>query len=104
MSTFTIANQQPATDEEAWTAISTSSGALVNACSTSYSAVGAGYDEKTYSPESFSLQGPTLCKDDLSLEFNASTFIPTYVEEITKRAKKAWENRYSSIYEQLSPK
>lgn len=103
-SAFTVANQQPAYDEEAWTNISTSSGSLVNSCNTTYAQTGAGFDEKTYVPESFSLQGPILCKDDLSLEFNAMTFIPPYVEEITKRAKKAWENRYASIYEQIAPK
>jgi hypothetical protein len=103
-SAFTVTNQQPVYDEEAWSTVSTSSGSLVNSCQTTYTQTGAGLDEKTYSPETFALQGPILCKDDLSLEFNAMTFIPPYVEEISKRARKAWENRYASIYEQIAPK
>lgn len=103
-SAFTVANQQPQYDDEAWNTITTSGGSLVNSCLTTYTQSGAGVQEVTYVPETFGLQGPILCKDDLSLEFNAMTFLPPYVEEITKRAKKSWENRYASIYEQISPK
>ena len=108
--TFTIENSEPTTDQETWTAITNSDvigggdGGAGGSCASSFNDVEVGYTSRTYNPEEFALQGPIICKDDLIYDHNVEVFLRAYIEEMTKRAQRSWENRYETLYTKFASK
>lgn len=108
--TFTIENSEPTTDQETWTAITNtdviggSDGGAGGSCASSFEDVEVGYTSRTYNPEEFALRGPIICKDDLIFDHNVEVFLRAYIEEMTKRAQRSWENRYETLYTKFASK
>lgn len=102
-STFAIGNVEP-TALETWQAISLATGTGQGACANNWNDVEWGFDELTYSPESFQLRGPQVCRKDLMFSHDVDTFLRAYIEEISKRAKRSWELRYEALHVQFSRK
>lgn len=108
--TFTIENSEPTTDEETWTAITNSNviggsdGGAGGSCASTFDEVEVGYTARTFSPESFSLSGPIICKDDLIYDHNVDVFLRAYIEEMTKRSQRSWEKRYETLYMKFASK
>ena len=111
--TFTIENSEPTSDSETWDQITnTSTDLLVNesgpvdggTCASTFNDVYVGYSTRTYNPESFALQGPIICKDDLIYDHNVDVFLRAYIEEMTKRAQRSWEKRYENLYMKFASK
>lgn len=101
---FTIGRQEPATDEETWSAITLATGENEGACDASWNDVDFGYTARTYSPERLQLQGPVICKEDLTFDHNPGQFIDKYLRAIAIRAQRSWENRYLKLYMNFSRK
>ena len=104
--TFTVERSEPVTDDEAWTAISLSTGASDNqgACATAWTDVDLGYTKQQYSPLTYALRGPVICSTDLAFEHNAPAFLSGYVQELGKRAKRSWENKMVNEYMRVAQK
>lgn len=104
-SAFTVGRSEPATDEETWVAIATTSGqSYVGSCSTTYNQTYVGYLETTYKPEGFGLVGPLVCQDDLTLHWNSLDFWEKYFQALEKRNSKSIINRLANIYMNYVPK
>ena len=102
--TFTIGKQEPADDEETWNAITLTSGSTTSACTTSWNDALFGYNADTYSPETFDLRGPVICKDDLIFDHNPAVFLDKYLRSISIRAQRSWDNRLLKLYIDFSRK
>lgn len=105
--TFTVANIEPTTEDEDWDPIIVTgqgSAPTAGGCDATYNALSVGFNERTYVPEAFALRGPILCKDDLTFDHRVDIFLRAYLEELSKRAQRSWENRYESIYAQYARK
>lgn len=102
-SVFGIGNVEP-TALDTWQAITLATGTGQAACANNWNDVEWGFDEDTYSPEMFQLRGPVICRKDLLFSHDVDTFLRAYIEEISKRAKRTWEQRYEAIHVQLSRK
>lgn len=104
-SAFTIGRSEPATDEEAWQTIATTSGdSYTGSCGVTYVQTYVGYKEVTYKPESFGLVGPLVCQDDLTLHWNSLDFWEKYFQALEKRNVKSIVNRLANIYMNYVPK
>jgi hypothetical protein len=104
-STFTIGRSEPTSDEETWTPITLSTnGSYTGACGVTYNAVDVGFDEATYSPETFGLSGPVICQDDLIFNFRAEAFLEAYIQQMQKRNTRSVTNRLHVKYRELVPK
>lgn len=104
-SAFTIGRSEPATDEETWVAIATTSGnSFVGSCGVTYNQTYVGYLETTYKPEGFGLVGPLVCQDDLTLHWNSLDFWEKYFQSLEKRNVKSITNRLANIYMNYVPK
>lgn len=108
--TFTIENSEPTNDEETWTTVTASGvgggvgGGAGGSCASTFNDVEVGYSTRSYSPETFALQGPIICKDDLIYDHNVDVFLRAYIEEMTKRAQRSWEKRYETLYTKFASK
>lgn len=102
-SVFGIGNVEP-TGLETWQAITLATGTGQGACANNWNDVEWGFDEDTFSPEMFQLRGPVICRKDLLFSHDVDTFLGAYVQEISKRAKRTWEQRYEAIHISLSRK
>lgn len=98
-SSFTIGRSEPASDEEVWQTITTTSGGtFVGSCNVNYVQAYVGFKEITYAPEKFGLVGPLLCQDDLTLHWNSEMFWEKYFQALEKRNTKSIINRLANIY------
>lgn len=112
--TFAIENSEPTSDEETWSQIKNSggdvspvggaTGGAAGSCASTWNDVEVGYTARTYNPESFSLRGPIVCKDDLIYDHNVDVFLRAYIEELTKRSQRSWEKRYEQLYMKFASK
>lgn len=102
-SVFAIGNVEP-TGLETWQAVTLATGTGQGACANNWNDVEWGFDEDTYSPETFQLRGPVVCRKELLYSHDVDSFLRGYVEEITKRAKRTWELKYEAIHIALSRK
>lgn len=108
--TFTIENSEPTSDEETWTQITSAGvgggagGGAGGSCASTFNEVGVGYSTRNFSPESFALMGPVVCKDDLIYDHNVDVFLRAYIEELTKRSQRSWEKRYEQLYMKFASK
>ncbi len=105
--TFTVANVEPTSEDEDWgpIVVTGQNGApTAGACDATFNARSVGFNERTYVPEDFNLRGPIICKDDLTFDHQVDKFLRAYMEELTKRSQRSWENRYESIYSQYARK
>lgn len=104
-STFTIGRSEPTSDCETWDLITLSSGEVyTGSCNTTYNDTSIGFNEVLYHPEQFGLKGPVICQDDLIFNFHADRFLEAYIQELTKRAKRSYGNRFLNIYSHFVPK
>lgn len=104
-SAFTIGRSEPATDEETWNPIVTTSGGnFTGSCGTTYNQTYVGYLESTYKPEGFGLVGPLVCQDDLTLHWQSLDFWEKYFQSLEKRNVKSIVNRLANIYMNYIPK
>lgn len=104
-SAFTIGRSEPATDEETWSPITTTSGGtFVGSCTVNYVQAFVGYKETTYKPEVFGLVGPAVCQDDLTLHWESQHFWEMYFQSLEKRNQKSIINRLANIYMNYSTK
>lgn len=99
-SVFAIGNVEPTSGSGSWRAIDlsnqlgTAGDALDTAnelCTNNWTDVEWGYFETTYGPEISQLRGPVICRKDLDFSHDPAEFIGSYVQEISKRAKREWE-------------
>lgn len=98
-SAFTIGRSEPATDEETWVAIATTSGgSFTGSCGVTYNQTYVGHLEVHYKPEGFGLRGPLICQDDLTLHWNSADFWEKYFQSLEKRNAKSIINRLANIY------
>lgn len=88
---------------EDWSAITTANGSNGGACDQTYTSVDVGFDSVNWSPEQFNLQGPELCKDDLTFDHRIEAFLQVYLEKLGIRAQRTWERRYEALYSKFSP-
>ncbi|MFQ5589549.1 MAG: hypothetical protein ACE5HE_00160 [Phycisphaerae bacterium] len=103
---FTLGNSQPVDDEPTWEAVTLNSLADTSnygLCNPTWNDVEFGYFSENYSPEKFSLRGPTLCKDDLNFHHNVDEFLSGYVEELAKYSEATLANRLCNKYRSLVP-
>src|ERR1700744_2162598 len=64
-----INNVEPPEETPVWTAINpTSTTNVQGPCAITYENLQWGFDEKVYEPEQFGLQGPVICKDELTFD------------------------------------
>jgi hypothetical protein len=104
-SAFTIGRSEPATDEETWPPIQTTSGGtFVGSCAVTYNQTYVGHLEVVYKPEEFGLVGPLICQDDLTLHWNSTDFWEKYFMALEKRNAKSIINRLANIYMNYSSK
>jgi hypothetical protein len=104
-SAFTIGRSEPATDEETWNPIVTTSGStFTGSCGVTYNQTYVGYLETQYKPEGFGLVGPLVCQDDLTLHWNSRDFWEKYFQALEKRNVKSIINRLANIYMNYVPK
>lgn len=96
--TFTIANSEPTSDNEAWTDITLTGGEITlggdadtSGCDMTYNQVDLGFTEQSYGPRQFGLKGPVICRDNLTFQHDAVKFLLAYEQEMAKRAKRSWE-------------
>lgn len=101
---FTAGRQEPNDDTETWAAITLADGSNAGACATTYNDAAFGYNATTYSPEQYGLKGPVICKDDLIFSHNVEEFLRIYLNAISIRARRSWENRYEELYIAFSSK
>jgi len=101
---FTAGRQEPNDDTETWAAITLASGSQGNACQTTYNDAAFGYQATTYHPEQYGLKGPVICKDELIFSHNVEEFLRIYLNAISIRARRSWENRYEELYIAFSSK
>jgi hypothetical protein len=101
---FTAGRQEPASDEETWPAVTLADGSNAGACSTTYHDAYTGYNADTYSPEQYGLKGPVICKDELIFSHNVEDFLRIYLNALSIRARRSWENRYQTLFINFSRK
>ena len=87
---------------EDWSAITTANGSNGGVCDQTYNSVEVGFDSVNWSPEQFNLQGPELCKDDLTFDHRIEAFLNVYLEKLSIRAQRSWERRYEALYSKFS--
>lgn len=107
--TFTIENSEPTSDNETWTDITLTNGEVTvggsgSACDITYQQTEVGFTEQTYGPRQFGLKGPVICKDSLTYQHQADSFLNAYETELTKRAKRSWEFEMRRTYMQFAEK
>ena len=101
--TFTTGPVEP-TGQEAWQSITLSNGSNSGVCDPTYNDVAVGMQSQTYSPERLNLRGPTICRDDLVFDHNPAGFLNIYLQKLTQRAQRSWENRYENLYAKFARK
>lgn len=104
-SIFTLGRSEPATDEPAFTQITTTSnGVFTGTCGDTYDNVPVGFNETTFNPEQFAMRGPTVCQDDLIYNHMAARFLEGYIPAITKYSERQISNRLMAIFTHYSYK
>lgn len=103
-STFTIERSEPTSSEQTWAAIQTAGATSQGSCKESFNDVNFGYTERKYSPESYDLRGPPICKNELIFNFQAERFLEAYIHALTINSQHTIENRYENIFMHLSQK
>jgi hypothetical protein len=87
---------------EDWSAVTTANGSNGGACDQTYTTIDVGFDSVNWSPEQFNLQGPELCKDDLTFDHRIEAFLNVYLEKLSIRAQRSWERRYEALFSKFS--
>jgi hypothetical protein len=111
-SAFTIQRSEPDNDEESWPIVSTvnADGPACavdesgdGACSRTWNQAQVGYSELIYGPEQFALVGPTLCQDELAIQWRSVDFWEKYFISLERRNVRSLENRLANIFMNLVP-
>lgn len=104
-SVFTLGRSLPTSNNPDFEPVALTDGdTYTGACGTTYNEVLTGFYKRDYSPEKFGWKGPVICSDDLIYSWQVSSFIPTYVEQLSMNSRWTVHFRYKSIYDHYVPK
>ena len=99
--TFQITRSAPLTDTPEFSIITPTA---TNICATDWQDVDVGFNALNFRPEKYGWQGPTICADDLYLDFEREAFLNAYFRAMKKHVDLTIENRTTAIYDHYVPK
>lgn len=104
-SVFTTGNSLPTSNTPDFEVVELTDGeTYTGSCATTYNEVLTGFYKKDYRPEKFGWKGPVICSDDLIYSWQVESFIPAYVDDLSKNSKWTVHFRMKSIYDHYVPK
>jgi hypothetical protein len=102
---FTTGRALPTTNTPEFERVALTDGEnFTGSCATDYEAVEPGFYSRDYAPEKFGWKGPVICSDDLIYSWQVESFIPRYIEQLSKNVRWTIHYRYKSIYDHFVPK
>lgn len=102
---FTAGRSMPTSNNPDFERVTMTDGdEYIGSCLTEYNLVHNGMYAKTYVPEKFGWKSDVICSDDLIYDYQVASFIPIYVEQLSRNARWTIHFRYKAIYDHFVPK
>lgn len=104
--TFVAGRVEPTSKSAGWSAVSLANNIVTGAgCSDSFTEIGVGFDEATFAPRKLQLQGPPICRDQLTYAHRPMDFIQNhYVPSLTNYVKRKIDLEFRDQSMQLGNK